>query len=202
MNKNIALLAAVSAIALATSANALEFRPYVGAQYNLTSGNTVPAIPENVSSNVDMHTYSVFLGADYNRFFGTEVFYQNSNKWHKKFGEAGEAKVKSDFAAYGLDVYGYLPLGCDRVFSLLGTAGIANYDYTTKIASPVQAGNTTAGGSIKSEDNGLGYRLGAGMQYNVTNNIAVRGIVRYIWADKLDNMDHMMEYSLGVKYNF
>ena len=83
MNKNIALLAAVSAIALASSANALEFRPYVGAQYNLTSGNTVPAFSEeNLSSNVDMHTYSVFLGTDYNRFFGTEVFYQNSNKWH------------------------------------------------------------------------------------------------------------------------
>ncbi len=192
MNKNIALLAAVSAIALASSANALEFRPYVGAQYNLTSGNTVPALEENLSSNVDMHTYSVFLGADYNRFFGTEVFYQNSNKWHKKF---EDAKVKSDFAAYGLDLYGYLPLGCDRVFSLLGTAGIANYDYTTKI-------DFGPDGSEKSEDNGLGYRLGAGMQYNVTNHIAVRGIVRYIWADKLENMDHLMEYSLGVKYNF
>ena len=192
MNKNIALLAAVSAIALASSANALEFRPYVGAQYNLTSGNTVPALPVNISSNVDMHTYSVFAGADYNRFFGTEVFYQNSNKWHKVFyaGQNEPVKVKSDFAAYGLDMYGYLPLGCDRVFSLLGTAGIANYDYTTKAEG------------IKSEDNGLGYRLGAGMQYNLTNHLALRGIVRYIWADKLDNMDHLMEYSLGVKYNF
>lgn len=198
MNKNIALLAAVSAIALASSANALEFRPYVGAQYNLTSGNTVPAIEENVSSNVDMHTYSVFLGADYNRFFGTEVFYQNSNKWHKKF---GETKVKSDFAAYGLDVYGYLPLGCDRVFSLLGTAGIAIYDYTTKFNIGGVPGQVP-GRNYKGEDNGLGYRLGAGMQYNLTNHLALRGIVRYIWADKLDNMDHLMEYSLGVKYNF
>ncbi len=181
MNKNIALLTAVSAIALATSANALEFRPYVGAQYNLTSAS-VKNMP-----NMDMHTYSVFLGTDYNRYFGTEVFYQNSNKWHKKI---GGVKNKVDFAAYGLDAYGYLPLGCDRVFSLLGTAGIANYDYDM---------DTGAG---KGSDNGLGYRLGAGMQYNVTNNIAIRGLVRYIWADKLDGMDHMMEYSLGAKYSF
>lgn len=181
MNKNIALLAAVSAIALATSANALEFRPYVGAQYNLTSAS-VKDMP-----NMDMHSYSVFVGTDYNRYFGTEVFYQNSNKWHKVIN--GE-KTKVDFEAYGLDAYGYLPLGCDRVFSLLGTAGIANYDFDV------------ADNNAKGEDNGLGYRLGAGMQYNITNNIAVRGIVRYIWADKLDNTDHMMEYSLGAKYSF
>ncbi|MBR4106612.1 MAG: porin family protein [Alphaproteobacteria bacterium] len=181
MNKNIALLAAVSAIALATSANALEFRPYVGAQYNLTSAS-VKDMP-----NMDMHSYSVFVGTDYNRYFGTEVFYQNSNKWHKVIN--GE-KTKVDFEAYGLDVYGYLPLGCDRVFSLLGTAGIANYDFDI------------ADNNAKGEENGLGYRLGAGMQYNITNNIAVRGIVRYIWADKLDNTDHMMEYSLGAKYSF
>ena len=182
MNKNIALLAAVSAIALATSANALEFRPYVGAQYNVTSHSI-----KDIHTNMDMHSYSVFVGTDYNRFFGTEVFYQNSNKWHKVY--RGD-KVKADFAAYGLDAYGYLPLGCDRVFSLLGTAGIANYDY-----------DFDANGA-KGEENGLGYRLGAGMQYNVTNNIAIRGLVRYIWADKLDGFDHMMEYSLGAKYSF
>lgn len=181
MNKNIALLAAVSAIALATSANALEFRPYVGAQYNLTSAS-VKNMP-----NMDMHSYSIFVGTDYNRYFGTEVFYQNSNKWHKV---VNGVKNKVDFEAYGLDAYGYLPLGCDRVFSLLGTAGIANYDFD---------GDQ---GNGKEEDNGLGYRLGAGMQYNITNNIAVRGIVRYIWADKLDGFDHMMEYSLGAKYSF
>jgi len=183
MNKNIALLAAVSAIALATSANALEFRPYVGAQYNVTSHSI-----KNVHTNMDMHSYSVFVGTDYNRYFGTEVFYQNSNKWHKT---DGVNKVKADFAAYGLDAYGYLPLGCDRVWSLLGTAGIAAYDY-----------DWDGRGNGKEKDNGLGYRLGAGMQYNITNTIAVRGLARYIWADKLDGFDHMMEYSLGVKYSF
>ena len=180
MNKNIALLAAVSAIALASSANALEFRPYVGAQYNLTS-------VASQSPDVDMHSYSVFVGTEYNRFFGTEVFYQNSNKWHKI---VKGTKVKADFAAYGLDGYAYLPLGCDRVFSLLGTADIANYDFDFD------------NGEGKGSDNGLGYRLGAGAQYNITNNIAVRGIVRYIWADKLDGLDHFMEYSLGLKYTF
>ena len=159
----------------------MEFRPYAGAQYNLTS-------VASQSPDVDMHSYSVFVGTDYNRFFGTEIFYQNSNKWHKNI---NGVKQKVDFDAYGLDVYGYLPLGCDRVFSLLGTAGIANYDFDS--ANEIEG---------KGSDNGLGYRLGVGAQYSFTNNIALRGIVRYIWTDKLDEMDHFMEYSLGLKYSF
>lgn len=182
MNKNIALLAAVSVFALANSANALEFRPYVGAQYNVTHVNA-----KDLNTNMDMHSYSVFVGTEYNRYFGTEVFYQNSNKWHKVI---DGTKVKTDFAAYGLDAYGYLPLGCDRVISLIGTAGIANYDFDIDE------------GDGKGDDNGLGYRLGGGIQYNITNNIAVRALGRYVWTDKLDGMDHFSEFSLGMKYVF
>ena len=184
MNKNIALLAAVSAIVLAGNANALEFKPYVGAQYNLTHVNVKDAF-----ANIDMHSYSVVVGTDYNKFFGTELFYQNSNKWHKVDSATG-VKQKIDFDAYGLDGYAYLPLGCDRVFSLFATAGIANYDFDL------------ANNAAKGSDNGLGYRLGAGAQYNITNNIAVRALGRYIWADKLDEMDHMAEFSMGLKYSF
>ena len=183
MNKNIALLAAVSAIVLAGNANALEFKPYVGAQYNATHVNA-----KESTTNVDMNSYSVFAGTEYNRFFGTEVFYQNSNKWHKI--DAAGDKIKVDFAAYGLDGYAYLPLGCDRIFSLFATAGIANYDFDT------------ADAVTKGEDNGLGYRLGAGAQYNFTSHVAVRALGRYIWTDKLEGMDHLAEFSLGLKYIF
>ena len=182
MNKNIALLAAVSAIVLAGNANALEFRPYAGAQYNATHVNA-----KGATTNIDMNSYSVFAGTEYNRFFGTEVFYQNSNKWHKVI---NGVKEKADFDAYGLDGYAYLPLGCDRIFSLFATAGIANYDFDT------------ANNAGKGEDNGLGYRLGAGAQYNFTSHVAVRALGRYIWTDKLEGMDHLAEFSLGLKYIF
>ena len=182
MNKNIALLAAVSVIALSNSANALEFRPYVGAQYNVTRVNNIE------DTNTDLHSYSVFVGTEYNKYFGTEVFYQNSNKWHKVID--GD-KVKADFAAYGLDAYAYLPLGCDQVIAPFITAGIANYDFDVQYS-----------GEAKGEDNGLGYRLGGGIQYHITNNVAVRALGRYVWADKLDGVDHMSEFSLGVKYVF
>ena len=176
MNKKIALLAAVSVFALANSANALEFKPYVGAQYNYTTVEADEVEPK-------MHSGSVIVGTEYNKFFSTEVFYQLSD-------EDDDNGVSADFEAYGLDAYASLPLGCDRVWSVFATAGIANYDFDVK-----QAGD-------KSEENGLGYRLGAGVQYNVTNNIAVRALGRYIIADKIDNVDDMTEFSLGVKYTF
>ena len=180
MNKNIALLAAVSFLALSANANALEFRPYVGVQYNYTEVDAEEVKP-------DMNSYSIVIGTEYNRYFSTEVFYQNSDKSNDKI---DGIKIKSDFAAYGLDAYAYLPLGCDRVWSVFATAGIANYDSDT----------TSVNG--KSEDNGLGYRIGAGIQYSITNDLAVRAIARHIWADKLEDVDDMKEFSLGVKYAF
>ena len=177
MKKNIALLAAVSVIALSSAANALEFRPYVGAQYNITHINA-----KNLPANMDMNSYSLFVGTEYNKYFGTELFYQNTNSWHKII---DGNKVKADFDAYGLDAYAYLPLGCDQVIAPFATLGIAEYNF---------GGNN--------EDNGLGYRLGGGIQYHVTNNIAVRALGRYVWTDKLNGMDHLSEFSLGVKYVF
>lgn len=180
MNKNIALLAAVSVLAVSANANALDFRPYVGAQYNYTEldADFVKA---------DMNSYSVVVGTEYNRFFGTELFYQNSDKSNDMID--GE-KLKSDFEAYGLDAYAYLPLGCDRVWSVFATTGIANYDVDYAMSGE------------KEKDNGLGYRLGAGVQYSVTNNIAIRALARKVWSDKLDEVDDMKEFSLGIKYVF
>ncbi len=175
MNKKIALLAAVSTLALTSNANALEFRPYVGMQYNYT---TVDAEVEP-----KFNSGSVIIGTEYNRFFGTEVFYQLSD-------EDEDGGVESDFETYGLDAYAYLPLGCDRVWSAFATAGIANYDLDIKKDDG------------KDEDNGLGYRLGAGVQYSITNDIAVRALGRYVWMDKLEGVDSFTEFSLGVKYAF
>ena len=57
-------------------------------------------------------------------------------------------------------------------------------------------------GESRKTENGLGYRLGAGFEYDLTSNVAVRAMYRYTFADKLGGLDHMNEYSLGVKYSF
>ncbi len=180
-----ALMVAVSAVAFAANANAMEYNPYVAADYSYTDAVVTKARPH-------FNAGKVSVGTDYNKNFGVEVFYQLSDS-DKQNSRAEGYKDKSSFQAYGLDVYGYLPLGCDQTFSLLGTAGIAEYTVTNKF---------TYGTSEKSRDHGYGYRLGLGAQYSIDNNWSVRAVARYIGLDKIDEADHMMEYSLGAKYNF
>lgn len=177
MRKTIgALMAAVSAVAFTAGAEAYEFTPYAGVNYNYSQ------VGNHDRSN--LNSASVMFGTDYNKYFGTEVFYQYSDSDQHK-------KVETSFRSYGLDAYGYLPLGCEQKFALLGTAGIANYDFKTKVPMEKRHG-----------DNGLGYRLGAGAQYNIDQNLAVRAVARYVWTDKIADTDHITEYTAGIKYNF
>lgn len=169
-----ALMVAASAIAFTASANAYEFKPYAGIDYNYSRTHGV----------ANLNSASVNVGTNYNKYFGTEVFYQFSDSDKK-------GSTETSLRAYGLDAYGYLPLGCEQKLSLLGTVGIANIDYKIK-----------DDGKTRQTENGLGYRLGAGAQYNIDENLSVRALARYTFTDKVNNIDHIMEYSAGIRYTF
>lgn len=174
MKKTIgALMVAVSAVAMTANAEALEYNPYAGVDYTYS----------NVShTGPNFNGGKVFVGSQYNEYFGTEAFFQRT------FNERTEG-VKTHFSAYGIDAMGYLPLGCEQKFSLIGTAGIARYNISNRL-----------GGKGHEHDNTWGYRLGAGAEYNVNEKIAVRGIARYV--DLGNAQTDMWEYSVGAKYNF
>lgn len=178
-----ALMTAVSIAALASSAQALEmdYKPYVGVDYNFSDVSAEGLKPNYNSASVN-------LGTSYNRYFGTELFYQKSGKESNR---VEGAKVTSSFDAFGLDLMGYLPLGCFDTWSLIGTAGVGEYHFNEKVV-----------GISKGTDNGYGYRAGLGVQYNVNNDWSIRSMARYVNFDQLDHLDHMMEYSVGAKYNF
>ena len=183
-----ALMAAVSVVAFAAGANAFEYNPYVGISYNYADTNTSADNGYEPSFN----SATVSLGSSYNKYFGTEIFYQISDNYGKKY---TEEKLGTNFQAYGLDLYGYLPLGCDQIFSLVGTAGIAEYTFENK---------TTLNGENRTtdKDHGLGWRIGAGMQYSIDENWDFRAIARYVNFNKIEHADDMVEYSAGIKYNF
>lgn len=179
------LMAAASVFAFAATANAADsFKPYVGLDYNYTDADAKHQSPKYNSASVN-------VGTEYNKYFGTEVFYQYSDSDTKT---VNSIKNKTSFQAYGLDLMGYLPLGCDQVFSLVGTMGIGEYTFDKRFngyATPKHQ-----------RDHGLGYRFGAGLQYQVDENIAVRGLVRYVNLNDVKNFDDMWEYTAGVKYSF
>lgn len=179
MKKTIsALMVAVSAVAFSAGANAAEYTPYVGIDY--INSHVISKNLQNAAINV---------GTKYNKYFGTEIFYQTpleSKTWHSE----GE-KMKASYRSYGLDAYGYLPLGCDMDWNILGTAGIAQVDFKSKVE-----------GGDHHKENGWAYRFGAGVQYDVTDAWAVRVLARYSFLDKVAGIDHMMDVTAGVRYSF
>ena len=190
MNRTIALMVAASAVAFAASANAYEFKPYVGLDY------TFSQVKNNM--NDDLNSGTVVVGTNYNEYFGTELFYQFSDSQRNSLVDEDESyNYEQSMRAYGLDLYGYLPMGCMHEFALVGTTGIANIDQKIKVTD-----------AKRFTENGLGYRLGAGVQYNINDNVSVRALARYTWTDKLGNRedgtntDHIMEYTLGARYTF
>lgn len=174
MKKTIgALMVAVSAISMSTNAEALEYNPYAGVDYTYSDVS---------HKGPDFNGGKIFVGSQYNQNFGTEVFFQRTLN-DKNDG------VKTHFTAYGIDALGYLPLGCEQKFSLIGTAGIARYNMSERVS-----------GEGHGHADSWGYRLGAGAEYNVNEKVAVRAIARYV--DLGNYQSDMWEYSLGAKYSF
>ncbi|MDR1694058.1 MAG: porin family protein [Lactobacillaceae bacterium] len=180
-----ALMIAVSAAAFAANANAnnMEFKPYVGIDYNHVRDNVKHVRPYYNSASIN-------VGSMYNKYFGTELFYQYSAEYRKLVDASGDGRLKSDFQAYGIDLMGYLPY-CD-VYNFIGTVGYGQYRFDSKFGG--------AHGTLR--DHGDGYRIGAGAMYDLNSNMSVRGLVRYIEFDKIDGNDHAIEYSLGLRYSF
>ena len=193
MKKTIgALMVTVSAFAFAVSAKAGEvnmhdFKPYVGFDYAYsTTSIKTTARPYFNSGKIN-------IGTDYSKYFGTEVFYQYSDKYKKTI---PDNKYSNKFQAYGLDLYGYLPikletLGLHTNFSLIGNFGFGFYKLTSKT-------HTTS----KAHDNGYGFRFGTGVQYDINEKVAIRAMYRQIQTNQLYHINHFAEYSLGVKYSF
>ncbi len=89
---------------------------------------------------------------------------------------------------------GYLPLGCDHEFALIGTAGIGEYTFDKNFSGFYAPKDQ--------RDHGLGYRFGGGLLYNVDENVSVRALVRYVNLNDIKDFNDMWEYTAGVRYNF
>ncbi|MFR1031650.1 MAG: porin family protein [Alphaproteobacteria bacterium] len=165
------LMVAVSALAFSANANASDFKPYVGLDYNYTDADADHQSPKYNSASVN-------VGTEYNKYFGTEVFYQYSDDDKK---HVNGIENQTSFQAYGLDLMGYLPLGCDQVFSLVGTMGIGEYTFDKNYSGFYAPKDQ--------RDHGIGYRFGGGLQYKIDDKFSVRGLVRYVNLNDIDNFD-------------
>lgn len=182
--KKTLLLAGVASV-FALNAQALELTPYVGADYNMNfvhaTSDWAGALPGKY------HSGSVVFGTKVTPYFATEIFGELSKHENKR-------DIHTNYGAYGVDLFGILPLGCYGEWEVLGTAGMGRYVEKAKIKGEYREHFTA---------HDWGYRLGAGVQYNMTENWGVRGMYRHVILHNNDfGMTGMDVISLGVRYSF
>ncbi|MBR1605098.1 MAG: porin family protein [Alphaproteobacteria bacterium] len=186
------LLTGAAMLAMANVADAMEIHPYVGldyvyskADYKSDRAGWDKALEDQYNSA------AINLGMRPSQYFSLEGFFQQSAeaKGSKMLSEElGVNRLKSEFYAYGLDAYGYMPVGCDG-WNLLGTVGLANYNFKIKDAF----------GS--NDKNHMGYRAGLGIQYDMNEHWAMRVVGRYSYIDS-KMLDNLMEATAGIRYSF
>ena len=188
--KKTLLLAGVAAL-VSFNANAMEMKPYVGLDYVYSMVDFEDGDMDKVVED-DLNAFAITAGAKMHKNFGLEAFYQQSKEESKK---TLGVKVKDKYKAYGVDAIGYLPIDHEGKFELLGSLGIGYYDVDYKLKDRL------SGDRISDGDDGFGYRIGAGAQYNITENVAARVMARYVDLD-VDGMDNMVDVTAGIRYSF
>lgn len=168
------------------SADNYKYRPYIGIDYVKDKVSIDHFKPEH-------HALGLRIGTDYTRYFGTEVFFTQSNAFNenRRVRQGEHLRLKTSYRSYGLDVLAYLPLGCEVPFSLAATAGIGEYTYRERMYP-----------NKHHEEHGYGYRFGGGFRYMISQNWFIRGLARYVKFDRLGDYDDAMEYTAGVDYHF
>lgn len=175
MNKTL-LMAGVASL-IAFNANAVDFKPYIGADIGYSH------VELNEPFNLFDDNFvlgSINIGSKITKNFGVEASTQNSAK-NESYG------VDLSYNGYGLDVFGYLPV--NNNVELFASAGVGFYKFEME------------GYGYSDNEDKTAFRVGAGAQYNFDDNWAIRGMLRHIFVDSYA-VDTLTELSAGIKYNF
>ena len=193
MNKTSLFAIFVLTTTLAATVHAADFQslnPYVGAGYSYADAG----YKGNFDTLAETKHHAGFIAAGIrpNRYWGAETFYQLSAHADKS-ALNHLVKTETSFQAFGLDALGYLPVH-DKV-DLIGSAGVGYYRFKADYSRFVSGSDT---------ENNFGWRLGIGAQYHVTDNLSLRGMVRYVDINDSGNdaVDDLTDISIGVYYHF
>ena len=184
MKKSLLLTGAIACFTAfnANAMNLMNMRPYVGAEY-VYSYAKQGSFAQNAKDNY--HSGKFDVGIEWMKNIDTEFSYQMSGEL-KSDNPLGD-KMKSSFQAYALDVYGKYPIMCSP-FSAVGTLGGAIY-------------NTEYKDLPNKDTTKVGYRVGAGMQYDFNDHVAARVIGRYSYIGT-SYLNNLMEVNAGLLYKF
>jgi len=176
-----ALLLAGFAGMVAANAEAIDVTPYVGVDA------TYASMDSDRGSAVSSKNWAgdIVLGARTDHF-GLEGYFENGLRDHRTL-KPGKYTVRN--RKFGIDALAFQQLGCSGRWEGIASAGLT-----------FNRARIHHGGDVDN-DNGRGERLGAGLQYAVTENMAVRAMYHYNWIHQ-SQVNNANEISLGVRYSF
>ncbi len=176
--KKVLLLAGVAGM-VAANANAFDVTPYVGLDANYST------VDRDSGTNISPKNWSAaaILGARTDHY-GIELGYDHGKREHES---NAERRGSTRLSKYTIDLLGFQPLGCSGRWELVGSAGVTF--------------NKIDGHGGYKSDHGYGERLGGGLQYALTENLAVRAMYHYNWIHQ-SYINHTNEISLGLRYSF
>ena len=131
--------------------------------------------------------YKLYGGYSFNPYFGLETGYADLGRFD---GDGGRLRARGLF----FDAVGSFPLGNN--FSALGRLGV----FTGRLKQDLNA--SAIGGPSSAHDTGTSYKLGAGLQYDISKAVAVRGEWERYRFNALDSKPSTNLYSIGVNYRF
>lgn len=191
--KKICLLTATASL-LAFNAQAVDWnmndliRPYLGGDYIFSHAKHGGWARR---AKKDYNSWSVNLGTDIAQYTSVEAFFQQS--WERKT-HRRDAHIKSEFYAWGLDLYGRAQMWCSP-FHLLGSLGLANYNVKYRFRN-----NEWLGDGSKDKQR-VGYRAGVGFSYDFNEHFAMRVMGRYSYVG-MKTLNNLMEVTAGLRYYF
>lgn len=172
--KKVLLLAGLAGM-VAANAEAINVTPYVGLDA------TYGMIDSNSDSKLSSKNWSVapVIGAR-TAHFGLEGSYDYGLREHKH----GDATRNTK---YTIDALAFQQLGCSGRWEAVASAGLT--------------WNKVEGHGAYESDHGYGERVGAGLQYALTDNTAVRAMYHYNWIHH-SYVNHANEITLGLRRSF
>lgn len=182
-----------SANTYTTSEDTNRIRPYIGVDVAMSSMDLEDNDYGDYSEYIEdsYNSISLVVGAKFNRHVGVEAFIQQSSEEDKDY---GEGKTTNQYNAIGVDLIGYMPVSHE--LELLASLGMAQYNFNVK--EEYEDYEYWEKDSL----NTLGIRLGIGAQFYMTDNVALRGMARYVQFSDDDIIKNMVEFSLGLRYMF
>lgn len=182
-----------------------NLHPYIGADYQLThlNYNSDYAVGGGLALDGDkvfkssLNGFNVHVGVKPSTYWGAEIGYFdtiNETKHVAAGASVGPGTIaatnfdgKAHMQGGTLDALGYLPVGHN--VDLIGTTGLA-YD------------NLKVGGFASKNKSEIDWRVGAGAQVALIQNVNLRAIARYQTADFKDIVDNAWVYTVGINYSF